>query len=169
MDKIFLDCGQYDGVAIKQYCVDDSWTIYSFEPTPKKLEGLPKLKLFKKAIWIRNGRMKFEIDPRHGQGSHLIDTTSGPSESQITVSTLDFSKFVSELPEVFIVCSMDIEGSEFPVLRKMIDDGTIKRINVLDIEFHHRLMADYDTEDARKLIQELWYQGVLVRLKVVLE
>jgi len=168
-NKIFLDCGQYDGTAIKQYVVDNSWEIYSFEPTPKKLKGLPKFKLFKKAVWTRNGRMQFEIDPRDGQGSHLVNTTSEPTEKTTTVSTIDFSEFVSKLPEGFIICSMDIEGSEFPVLRKMISDGTIRRIAVLDLELHHRFMADEDTESARKLVQELWGNGVVVRLKIVLE
>lgn len=167
-NRIFLDCGQFDAVAIKQYVVDDSWAIYSFEPDPKTLEGLPELTLIEKAVWIQDGEVKFGLDPL-GQASHIMGLAGTDYENVIKVPSIDFSKFVSELPEAFIVCSMDIEGAEFPVLNKMILEGTIKRINVLDIEFHHRAMADYETEDARKLIQEISDLGIIVRLKVVLE
>ena len=168
MKKIFLDCGQFDGVAIKQYCVDDSWTIYSFEPDPKYPPDLPKHKLYKRAVWTRNGRIKYRIDPLQ-QASHIDGIAGTPFEEERTVSTIDFSDFVSKLPDAdLVVCSMDIEGAEFYVLPKMIEAGTIKKIDILDIEFHHRLMPDHDSEDALKLIQQLFNLGVIVRLKIVL-
>lgn len=166
--KIFLDCGQFDGVAIEQYCVDDSWEIYSFEPDPKPLPHLPKLTLIEKAVWTEDGEVSFSLDPRQ-QASHITGIAGTDFEDKKTVPSIDFSKFVADLPEAdVLVCSFDAEGAEFPVLRKMIKDGTIQRIDVLDIEFHHRLMDDEDDESARKLIQELWDLGVVVRLKIVL-
>lgn len=168
MRKIFLDCGQFDGVAIEQYCVDDSWEIYSFEPDPKPLPHLPPLTLIQKAVWIEDGEVEFSIDPRM-QASHIKDVAGTDFEETRLVPSIDFSKFVSELPDdALIVCSFDAEGSEFPVLRKMIAEGTIQRIKVLDIEFHHRLMNNEDDNTARKLTQELSDLGVIVRLKIVL-
>jgi FkbM family methyltransferase len=166
-DKIFLDCGQFDGVAIEQYCVDDSWTIYSFEPDPKPLPHLPMLNLIQQAVWTEDGEVSFSLDPRQ-QASHITGIAGTDFENTTSVKSIDFSKFVANLPAAEIICSMDIEGAEFPVLRKMIKDGTIKRIKVLDIEFHHRMMNDEDDESARKLVQELWNLGVVVRLKIVL-
>lgn len=168
MNKIFLDCGQFDGVAIEQYCVDDSWEIYSFEPDPKPLPHLPELTLIKKAVWTEDGEVSFSLDP-HKQASHITGITGADFKKNKTVPSIDFSRFVDELPlDAYVVCSMDIEGAEFPVIRKMIKDGTIQRIKVLDIEFHHRIMGDEDDESARKLIKELWDLGIVVRLKVVL-
>lgn len=170
MRKIFLDCGQFDGVAIEQYVVDDSWEIYSFEPEVQpdiNLERLPDYELIEKAVWIEDGEVSFSLDPRK-QASHITGVAGTEYEDTTTVTSIDFSKFVADLPEADIYCSMDIEGAEFAVLRKMIKDGTITRIKVLDIEFHHRMMADEDDESARKLIQELWNLGVVVRLKIVL-
>lgn len=165
--RIFLDCGQFDGVAIEQYCVDDSWDIYSFEPDPKILEHLPKHKLIRAAVWTEYGFAKFSVDPQQ-QASHIQGVAGTDYEEVMTVNTIDFSDFVRELPDTVIVCSMDCEGAEFAVLRKMIKEGTVPLIDVLDIEFHHRMMADEDDESARKLIQELSALGVIVRLKIVL-
>lgn len=171
MKKIFLDVGQFDGVAIEQYCVDDSWKIYSFEPEVQpdiNLERLPKYELIEKAVWTEDGEVSFSLDPNK-QASHITGVAGTDYEDKRTVSCIDFSKFVADLPVVdLIICSFDAEGAEFPVLRKMIKDGTIMRIDVLDIEFHHRMMNDENDETARELIQELWDLGVIVRLKIVL-
>lgn len=169
-NRIFLDCGRFDGVAIEQYCVDDSWTIYSFDPHPQDLShrNLPEHELIEKAVWVEDGEVEFSIDP-HVQASHIVGVAGTEYEDTKTVKSIDFSTFVAGLPDdVFIVCSMDTEGSEFPVLRKMIKDGTISKIRVLDVEFHHRIMLNEDDNTARKLIQELWDLGVVVRLKIVL-
>lgn len=169
--KILLDVGQYDGVAIRQYCVDDSWKIYSFDPEPQpaiNLEDLPPYEFIQKAVWIEDGEVPFSLDPNK-QASHIAGIAGTDYEKRITVPCIDFSKFVKELPkDAVIVCSMDCEGAEFAVLREMIKDGTAQRIKVLDVEFHHRMMADEDDETARKLVQELSDLGVIVRLKIVL-
>lgn len=167
-NKIFLDCGQFDGVAIEQYVVDDSWKIYSFEPTPQPNLNLPEHELIQAAVWTEYGTASFSLDPRK-QASHLVGVAGTEYEDTVPVDTIDFSDWIQEIPDdAFVVCSMDIEGAEFRVLRKMIEDGTIKKINVLDIEFHHRMMNDEDDETAKQLIQELWDLGVVVRLKIVL-
>lgn len=165
--KIFLDCGRFNGVAIEQFCVDDSWKIYSFDPYPMEGLYLPPHELIEKAVWVDDKGVDFSIDPRY-QASHIVGVAGTEYEQTIKVPSLDFSKFVSELPEALIVCSMDIEGAEFKVLRKMIKDGTIKRFNMLDVEFHHRMMNDEDDSTARKLMQEITDLGVIVRLKIVL-
>lgn len=169
-NRIFLDCGQFDGVAIRQYCVDDSWKIYSFEPETQpdvNLADLPPYELIEKAVWTKDGKVKFSLDPNK-QASHITGIAGTDFENTISVPSIDFSKFVANLPAAEIICSMDIEGAEFPVLRKMIKEGTITRIKALDVEFHHRMMNTEDDNTARKLIQELWDLGVIVRLKIVL-
>lgn len=165
--RIFLDCGQFDGVAIEQYCVDDSWEIYSFEPDPKPLPHLPPLTLIEAACWTEDGVLKYSLDPQQ-QASHIKDLAGTDFEETRVVRAIDFSWFVHELSPATIVCSMDIEGAEFPILRKMIRDGTADMLSVLDIEFHHRMMNGEDDESARKLVQELSDLGVIVRLKIVL-
>lgn len=168
MRKIFLDCGRFNGVAIEQFCVDDSWEIYSFDPHPMADLNLPPHELIEKAVWTEDGEVDFSIDPRF-QASHIVGVAGTEYEDTKKVPAIDFSKFVADLPEAdLVVCSMDIEGAEFPVLRKMLEDGTINHLDMLDVEFHHRMMNTEDDNSARQLTQEILNLGVIVRQKIVL-
>jgi FkbM family methyltransferase len=177
--NIYVDCGFYIGINLKQRIdageIDDTWTIYAFEPSTfinidDQIERfLPiKINLIKKAVWIKGGKAEFKIAER-SDASHIVNTSMAPSTETIVVDTIDFSKFISELPDNSnIICSMDIEGAEFTVLEKMISDGTLQRLNELDIEFHHRLMPDKTPEDAEKLIDEVKRLNIKLKLKVEL-
>lgn len=162
---IYVDAGYYAGVAERLNCVGRDWAKYGFEPNPG-IEVPPWVK--RKAAWIKGGKVKFNVGGRDDSAS--IDGTSGHAEGvpQIEVPAFDFSKFIGNLPDEPIVCSMDIEGAEFKVLAKMIDDGTAGKLTFLDVEFHHRLMNDYTAEDAQALIDKLQQLGVIVRLKIEL-
>lgn len=174
MTKIFLDCGFYAGNTIKRYfdegIIDNSWLVYAFEPNPElEVEGymvhLPvKVHMLKLAVWVHDGKVPFRIQGRH-DAARISEEDSGGM-----VDSIDFSGFVARLPEdARIICSMDIEGAEFPVLEKMLDEGTINQIELLDIEFHHRLMLKETPADAQKLIDRIKERGVKVKLKVDLE
>lgn len=165
--RIFLDCGRFDGVAIQQYCVDDLWKIYSFDIDPQPNLDLPEHTLIESAVWVDNQGVEVSLDPQK-QASHIVGVAGTEYVETKKISSTDFSWFVHQLPEAVIVCSMDIEGAEFSVLRKMIKEGTADMLSVLDVEFHHRMMPDEDDESARKLVQELSALGVIVRLKIVL-
>jgi FkbM family methyltransferase len=51
---------------------------------------------------------------------------------------LDFSGWVSRKfdAEDFVAVKMDIEGAEYPVLEKMLADGSIDAVKIMLIEFH---------------------------------
>ena len=179
-NKIYIDAGFYRGVTLRRYVnegiIDKSWTIYVFEPNldleveqriKKDFKDLP-VTLIEKAVWTEDGEVKFHISGREDSAS--IKGTSGHTDpKEITVPSIDFSKFVAELPEGYIVCSMDIEGSEFYVLEKMLEEHTIDKINLLEIEFHHRLTKEFTPDDARSLIVRIEERGVEVKLKDKLE
>lgn len=59
------------------------------------------------------------------------------------VECIDFCKFIRNnfTKDDFIVIKLDIEGSEYPVLEKMINDNTIDYVNVFYIEFHNRMLV----------------------------
>ena len=168
--KIFLDCGFYVGKALDYYAplMDETWKVYAFEPNPtldvkSHFERYSfKVEWIKKAVWVDDKGVDFVIDDR-GDAAHI---DRGVQRKKVKVKTIDFSKFVADLPEAEIICSMDIEGAEFPVLRKMLDEGTMKRIQLIDIEFHDRLMKDYTIDDSRALVREMQGAGVLVKLKI---
>lgn len=171
--KYFIDAGYYAGKALEYYApfIDDNWTVIVFEPNTEldveeSLKRFPfKAEWIKKAIWTEDGTIDFRIAGRN-DASH-IDSIRASADKKITVPCIDFSKFVAELPEnATIVCSFDVEGAEFPILRKMLKDKTAQRISLLDIEFHHRLLLEEDGASASILRQELESLGVLVKLKL---
>lgn len=175
--KYFLDCGYYVGKALEYYApfMDDAWIVYAFEPNEslnvkETIKRFPfKVRWIKKAAWVEDGRIGFALGGRD-DASHVIDLHPESKDKTIPVECLDFSKFVANLPKnATIVCSMDIEGAEYPVLKKMLADGTAARLKLLDIEFHHRLIKDKTPEDSSELRRTLEAEGVLVKLKIPLE
>ena len=56
-----------------------------------------------------------------------------------------------------VVVKMDIEGAEYDILRAMLADGSIDLVDVLHVEFHHRLMpaeSAAGTETLRAALRE---------------
>ena len=190
--KIFLDCGThlFEGLIdfYNKKIIDDTFEIHTFEPNPacdiiERSKKIPlKINLHNKAIWIEDGYVKFN------QENHKKSGTGSPNDgrsdidgwgssvdgigfvhpgydSPIIVQSIDFSKFVQNLPSNSkIICKMDIEGSEFQVLRKMIKDTTIAKIDTIYVEFHERLMPDESVESKNQLIQEIKNLGVKVEV-----
>jgi len=63
------------------------------------------------------------------------------------VKCIDFSSFLKNNinEEDFVLCKMDIEGAEFEVLGKLIDEDTINLMDGIYIEWHnHLLKTNYD-------------------------
>ena len=68
----------------------------------------------------------------------------------IEVECIDFSSYIDAniSPSDYVICKMDIEGAEYEVLRKLIDDGTINKIDEIYIEWHnHLLTTNNNTQD----------------------
>lgn len=169
---IYIDCGFWQGRALEIYkekgLVDKNTKIYIFEPNPtldvksniSKI-GLP-LTFSNQAVWIDDKGVDFLVAGRP-DAARIVS-----SEESIRVPSMDFPKFVSELPNEPIICNMDIEGAEFTILPKMIEDDSIKKISILEIEFHHRLVERFEKIDAEKLFDDLVRTGVKVIIKVPL-
>lgn len=182
--NFFVDCGFYRGATLRRYMdkgiVNKSWKVYAFEPNIdlKEEEHIKDfftdidIEFIPKAVWVEDGEVSFHISGREDAAS--IAGTSGHTEpKEITVPCIDFSNFIANIAPrgqtVRIIVSMDIEGAEFKVLEKMLEDGSIYNIVELEIEFHHRLMKDYTPDDARDLIKRIEACGVEVTLKDALE
>ena len=134
--------------------------------------------MHKKAVWIEDGKIHFNQENHQqsrsgsptdgtsnldGWGSSVngIGFVHGGYSNPIEVESVDFSRFVKDLPEDSnIICKMDIEGSEFSVLRKMIDDGTINRISKFYIEFHERFMPNESGQTKEILVNQIRNKGI---------
>jgi FkbM family methyltransferase len=151
--KIFLDCGGHKGAVIEKFKHTTFWEegfeIFSFEAVPSFAEQyqnriVENETCFNKAVWIEDGEVEFYLGrAKYEKGGTLFkNKTSGDidREHPITVESIDFSKWIMDTfdKDDYIILGMDIEGAEYDVLEKMIEDGSINYINVACIEWHKK-------------------------------
>jgi len=179
MKNIFLDFGTHKGEGLLEFfqkgTIDNSFEVHTFEPTPglgteydieglKKIEGFPQdIHFYNKAIWIKDGMIAF--NNRMDQASHIegIDFSyfqESDDFNSIMVECIDISKFIESLPDSNIICKMDIEGSEFRILRYLIYTGVIKRINKLFVEFHPKFVSSESDFTLNFLINSIKKLGI---------
>jgi hypothetical protein len=86
----------------------------------------------------------------------------------ISVESFDFSKWVVRefSLEDYVILSLDVEGAEFPILTKMLEDGTLNRLDRLYVEFHPWLHPpERESEKkSRQLLREAERRGTIVGL-----
>ena len=164
--KIFIDCGSNAGNTIELFLNNfessEEYEIFAFEPNKKltKNYNYENTTLINKAVWIKNENKDFYIG-RKGQftNSRLVDFIKGRNRGKfyskpIVISCIDFSAWVKDnlSKEDYIIVKFDIEGSEYDVLRKMIEDDSISYIDEIYVEFHdtHLYTVKVDGEDMAK-------------------
>ena len=170
---------------IQKLRIDYTWYIYSFEPNPEcnirdrfRTILMPTLTGTQEeaAVWISDGKILFRQEnhfksdsgsPTDGTSmtdgwtSQVADLQgSNPGlEDAIVVRSIDFSRFILDKHMFWapceIYCKMDIEGAEFPVLRKLLKDGYAMYIKKIWIEFHAQFIPGESDETVRDLIKEL--------------
>jgi len=149
MGKIFIDAGANDGCSVLKFRtqVDTNceYHIYSFEVDPDfkyNFNDIPNLTFINKAVWIEDGKKEFyrDFDKNRYSGTLIKKKRSGDlnKDNPLIVDTIDFSNWVRTTlsKDDFIILKMDIEGAEYYVIPKMMDDGTFDYINELWIEWH---------------------------------
>lgn len=182
MKRAFLfDLGFHHGEGLdylaRLYDVDESWTIFCFEANSACRASLmragylrqPRFAPMPFAAHIKAGRILFQREAESyggredGQGSHLAEMELAldcHGAGREEVWAVDFPAFLramipGERDGCFVVVKMDIEGAEYGILRTMLADGSIQRVDVLHVEFHQRLMAAETNESTETLREAL--------------
>jgi FkbM family methyltransferase len=179
MKNVLLDLGTHYGQGLREFIerfgVNDTWSVFTFEANPvtfeifrKEYHSLtPFVGATNAAVSDHFGTITLNIEtpPNEGdtgQGSSVIpldnwdpwgNTTLGTHfKTQVTVNCLDFSKFIADnfTKEDNIIVKMDIEGSEYDVLEKMIADGTIEYLNHISVEWHSRFFSNKEETELRE-------------------
>jgi len=191
MKNIFLDCGTNICQGLVYFynngIINDTYEIHTFEPNSEgckvkeRIEEIKKqiplnITIYDSAVWIEDGTISFNQEYAQspngewdyaGVMSSIDGVGINPpgNKNKMTVPSINFSKFVSELPEDSnIICKMDIEGAEFQVLRHMIEEGTIKRIKKIYVEFHERYVETESVETEKELIKTISDLGVEINV-----
>lgn len=170
MKNIFLDLGTHFGQGLNQfihrYGMDETWQIYTFEANPSTYEiftntfhkNTPWVKSYNKAISDHCGviNVNIETPPDEGDtgmGSSIIDMEEwNPWNGKIRenfkknalVPCIDLSDFIISNFDKNdnIIIKMDIEGSEYHTLEKMIETGAVDYVNNISVEWHSGFFAD---------------------------
>jgi len=164
MNKYFIDCGAHCGESIltaKQKFGIDTVTI-SFEPVPglaKQLQEIyennPTVNIQNAAVWINNDIKRFHLSEEYTDGSSLLTSLNNLNENNyIEIPCFDLSSWIKETfdPNDYIILKLDIEGAEYEVLNKLIEDGTLNMINELWGEWHDMKISDEKTKQLAKKV-----------------
>jgi len=178
MKNVFLDLGTHYGQGMREFIerfnMDQTWEIYTFEANPVTFEKFikeyghltPGVRAFNAAVSDHNGTITVNIETPPGEddtgmGSSVIPLdkwdpwgmqANDQFKLQREVTCFDFSSFIKESfqPEDNIIVKMDIEGSEFDTLEKMIADGTMEYINHISVEWHARFFKNREEIEIRE-------------------
>lgn len=146
--RIFIDLGAYNGdtleEAIRIYG-DSIDVFYAFEPFEDSFNILrdkfgnnKKIILMQMAAGTNDGICPLFLKLKSNAGHSLCSKKTNVSSNNIMIKSIDFSKFISdnfnESDE--IILKVNIEGAEYDMFNKMIQDGTIKYIDKIFCEWH---------------------------------
>ena len=153
MKKVFIDCGANDGCSVRKFrrIQPDAYEyeVHCFEANPvfsKHFENLG-VSYHEKAVWVENKQLVFYQIENRSKGKESGASTLNQAKAYnhknvklhpMRVQGIDFSKWVLDnfSKDDYIILKMDIEGSEYEVLSKMMKDGSFAYIDKLLIEFH---------------------------------
>jgi FkbM family methyltransferase len=179
MKNVLLDLGTHYGQGLREFIgrfgVDKTWKVYTFEANPVTFEKFlkeyahetPYVEACNIAVSDHFGTItvNLETPPNEddtGMGSSVVpldvwdpwgNNSSGTHfHQQREVSCFDFSRFILEnfSKDDNIIVKMDIEGSEYDVLEKMIVDGSIEYLNHISVEWHSRFFKNKDEIEKRE-------------------
>lgn len=158
---IFVDLGAYNGDTIEQFI---NWgqflgniseaKVYGFEPNPsfeaewkdihdRHIKHVKEITFFNKAAWVDDGGLEFSLWRESDIGSTVMpDKRNWYAGKIIGVKSVDISSWLRQFEGEDIYVKLDIEGAEYPVLKKMIADGTDKLCKLLMIEWHADKMGE---------------------------
>jgi len=162
--------------------------IYVFEPNPLFHDSYhgSQYVLMPQAIWTEDCILPFYISKDTNQvGSslfrhklcrtkdgHAVSATDTGQEymgndfhlKPLDINCIDFSRWLRANidPAVHhLTVKLDIEGSEYAVLYKLINDGTISLINKLYVEFHTKHMNISDASHDQ-LVRSITNAGIII-------
>lgn len=167
MRKIFIDGGARTGESFEIIQRDlpeySTFEVILFEPNPihkEPLEALAKEKnctFVNGAIWNATGEADFfiAVDIYGDQGSTLYSDKQErlDRENPIKVKTYDIVDILSEFTEEdYVVLKLDVEGSEYDILQRLVDTNNLSKVKEYVIEWHDQF---YPNRDRMPLISEI--------------
>jgi FkbM family methyltransferase len=126
-------------------------TMHVFEPTAlfnscrARLSDQEKVHMHNVAAWTFNGKLTLGVDDNEASIYH--------EDNLMEIDCIDLKSFIKDLNINNIdLVKINIEGAEYPLLRDLIDNGTIDIFDNLQVQFH---MIDNYEEEYRYVLEGL--------------
>ena len=137
-NSLVFDVGGYVGRFSDKIISKYDSRIYIFEPVKSyynilkdKYKDNEKVKVYN--IGLSDKTERRQISVNEDSSSVFID--SGHKEGVRLVDIVEFVE-TQNVDGIIDLMSINIEGSEYPLLRRMVDSGLINRVDNLQVEFH---------------------------------
>ena len=158
MKNLFTSLGAYMGSGVDAFFdskrIDNSWHLLLYEPNRDCTDTLkrkyPSAEIVSKAVTDRDGYVTFYPDGQHG---NIINEKKQPG---YLVQTEDIDKIMDRFTGYEkIILRIDVEGSEYVIVPKMLEHLNIKKINELYIEWHREHEQGNTEQLAKGLIRNI--------------
>jgi FkbM family methyltransferase len=169
---VCLDCGCNAG-SVSDVFLHKGAFVYAFEPHPylfqllsEKYHAADRVKLFDKAVWDRNTRMELHVQKVKKTGVVNLEGTSlfgdrvdAHVEPKCNVEVIDIVEFISNIGRRVKVLKIDVEGAEFEIIDKILNEEVYKRIDHVFCEVHPHFFTD-GPERLKQLQTKIYTKGV---------
>jgi len=172
--SLIIDCGANVG-DISALFLTKKASVIAFEPDPmafellqQRFEGSKNIECINKAVAHRASTAKLYFHAHQQQNGNSAFTVSSSiiqdkvninTDNSIEIETVDLDRFISNLNKPVDILKMDVEGAEIEILKKMIKNGTYKRIGTILVETHETKIPGH-----KELVAEL--KATISRLKI---
>ena len=165
MRHVFINVGAGKGSDIDGFLKIDpsysNWEIFAFECNPELIKTIskkyPNIQLIPLAASTVDQSSKLYLGNSYVNSSLISSKINVFEERYLEVGTIDISKWLMDnfKKEDYIILTLDIEGAEYPIIEKMINDGSLDLIDELYIEFHGKKIPDITLEYEKSLVNYL--------------
>ena len=150
---LIIDCGACIGEFFNSY-LNPNNEIYAFEPNLINFRYLQShyphsyVKLLNVAVGTENTETRFyQFDNQNRPGnqgcSFYADKDNVDPEEWDVVEVIKLSEFIKQFEHIDIL-KLDIEGAEFAVVRDLMKENVVDRIDKVIIEWHDNIPSAFD-------------------------
>lgn len=152
-----VDCGANVGQVTSQFALTGA-QVHSFEPNPlcyrtlcERFRLVRNVTIHNAGVMDKNQTLRFRVPLQMPEmnwetsvaGSfHFYEDDDESQYQTYEVPCIDLNAWILARPDRIKVLKLDIEGSEIAVINKLIDTGTVAKIDLIACETHDAMIPD---------------------------